>query len=127
MSDSAPQSLIAVIDDDTAFAMSMAALLNSDGFEATLFDSAESFLADETERSYCCLLIDWMLPGMRGTALCRHLAAQAGHPPMILMSGARIDAEVRRNQLAPEVEFMEKPFDPDWLLTEVAQRCRRHA
>lgn len=127
MSDSAPQSLIAVIDDDTAFAMSMVALLNSDGFDARLFDSAESFLADEAKSSYCCLLIDWMLPGMRGTALCRHLSSQANHPPMILMSGARIDTEVRRRELAAEVEFMEKPFDPDWLLTELAQLCRRRA
>lgn len=117
-------SRVAVIDDDVGFSTSMAALLASDGFDVALFDSAESFMHAEAQ-NYCCLLIDWQLPGMSGAVLCRRLADDAGHPPMFLMSGTCFRDAGPPDGLASDVEFLEKPFDPEWLLAELADLCER--
>ncbi|MES1935436.1 response regulator [Salinisphaera hydrothermalis] len=125
MRDTVRQYRVAVIDDDAGFAMSMAALLGSDGFDVRLFDSAESFIAaDETPR-FRCLLVDWLLPGMSGATLCERVAALDRPPALILMSGTQFVDDRLPRQLAPDVEFVQKPFDPEWLLDELATICNR--
>lgn len=125
MLDTAPKPRVAVIDDDAGFAMSMATLLDSGGFDASLFESAESFIAADETPSFRCLLIDWLLPGMSGATLCDRLAAQEHHPAMILMSGTRFTDNRMSERLPADVEFMRKPFDPEWLLAELAAICER--
>ncbi|AWN14783.1 hypothetical protein SALB1_0576 [Salinisphaera sp. LB1] len=125
MLDTVRQCRVAVIDDDAGFAMSMAALLGSDGFDVRLFDSAEAFIdADETSR-FCCLMIDWLLPGMSGATLCQRLAALGPHPALILMSGTQFAVCGRPPNLPPNTEFVQKPFDSEWLLTELWDICGR--
>ncbi len=125
MPDTVRQFRVAVIDDDASFAMSMAALLGSGGFDVRLFDSAESFIdADETAR-FCCIMIDWLLPGMSGATLCQRLAAVGRHPALILMSGTQFADSRMPQKLPPNTEFVQKPFDPEWLLAELSDICGR--
>ncbi|WP_423822473.1 response regulator [Salinisphaera sp. SPP-AMP-43] len=112
--------LIAVVDDDVAVANSIIALLKSDGFHARMFTSAEAFLGDTGNSDYCCLIVDWLLPGMSGAALCRRMIGKA---PIIFMTGAYLESRRVSAVAGGEVEFLSKPFDPEQLLATIARVC----
>ncbi|WP_348761142.1 response regulator [uncultured Salinisphaera sp.] len=106
---------VAIVEDDRGFGLSLAALFESDGVATDFFPSAESFFDRLDWAIYRCVVVDMMLPGMNGMALCEHLSRDRYPPRMILMSGtafaSRLDA--RLDQAA--VRRVEKPFDP-WLM-----------
>lgn len=128
--DFSAQPVVAVIDDDRTVDESAALLLQSDGFGVDVFGSAERFLAvRETDPGrvdrYGCLLVDWILPGMSGLDLCQRLA-RGPHVSMILMSSVTLGPQARQDMRAADIEFLAKPFDPDLLLTELAERLLFH-
>ncbi|HET7312809.1 MAG TPA: response regulator [Salinisphaera sp.] len=116
-----------MVDDDPGFAMSTAALLNSDGFDTRLFDCAESFIAARDTPPFCCIMVDWVLPGMNGPTLCERLAAQESHPPLILMSGTMFNEHDLEQRSPLGIEFLRKPFDPEGLLAQLSSLCGRSA
>jgi FixJ family two-component response regulator len=88
-------------------------------------DSAEAFLATYAPTESGCLILDTCLPGISGLDLLAHLAIQAPHLPVILISGSAepgLRAEAKR---LGAVDFFEKPFDIHALLRRIRQ-CLNH-
>ena len=111
---------LAVIDDDAAVRQSLLWLLGSDTLQVSGFDSAEAFLADGDNRRFNCLIIDLRLSGISGIVLLQSLAAWSYCPPVIMLTGhGDVPHAVAAFKLGV-VDFLEKPFDDQHLLSQVA-------
>ena len=108
-----------VVDDDQAVRESLQFLLESEDLKVESFESAEVFLDAYSIYRIGCLLLDIRMPGMNGLELQKILAEQKFHLPIIIVSGhGDIPVTVRaiRNGAT---DFLEKPFDNDYLLARV--------
>ncbi len=115
----ATKTLITVIDDDESIRRTTTLLLESFGFRAAAFASAESFLRSGQLHDTSCLILDVRMPGMNGLELQSKLAA-AGHGiPVIFITGYDDKDSRGRAMQAGAVAFLDKPFNDEQLLQTV--------
>ncbi|RTM10839.1 MAG: response regulator transcription factor FixJ [Bradyrhizobiaceae bacterium] len=115
-----------VIDDDAAMRDSLQFLLDSTGFEVTLFDNAESFVEALPGLAFGCVLSDVRMPGLDGIELLKWMKAQQSPFPIVIMTGhGDVPLAVEAMKLGA-VDFLEKPFDDD-RLTAMIESAIRHA
>ena len=108
-----------VVDDDQAVRESLQFLLESEDLKVESFESAEVFLDEYSIYRIGCLLLDIRMPGMNGLELQKILAEQKFHLPIIIVSGhGDIPVTVRAIRNGA-IDFLEKPFDDDYLLARV--------
>ena len=99
-----------VVDDDSAAALSVAALVTSLGLKVEVFESAEAFLTAYDSSRKGCLVLDMRLTGMSGLELQETLRAEGADIPIIIISGhADRDLANKAKQLGA-VAFLEKPY-----------------
>jgi len=67
--------LISVVDDDRSVVEAIVSLLESVGYAAAGFLSAQDFLNSPQLRRTACLILDLRMPGIGGLELQRRLAA----------------------------------------------------
>jgi FixJ family two-component response regulator len=118
-----PQStlLVAAVDDDRRVRESVQSVLESAGYEAVTFDSAEAFLDSGVLARVMCVLADVRLPGIDGIELQRRIRSARSALPVIFMT-AHDDDDIRQRALRDgAVAFMVKPFDGGELLEHVAR------
>ena len=119
--------MITIIDDDDALRDALAVLVTAAGWRAVGYANAEEFLASLTGEPAGCALIDIKLPGMDGMELLHRLAEVApGFPSVILTGHGDVPMAVEALK-AGAVDFIEKPFDPDRLLSSLKQALSRDA
>ena len=110
---------ISIVDDDPAVRDALWRLMDSAGLPATMFASAEEFLAAPNRDETTCLILDVRMPGMDGLELQRRLIASNSKVPIIFIS-AHAEAGARERALqAGAVGFFEKPFNSAALLKAV--------
>jgi FixJ family two-component response regulator len=113
------KNLISVVDDDESVRRTTTLLIESYGFRAAAFESAESFLKSSQLRETSCLILDVQMPGMNGLQLQSELAAEGYSIPIIFVT-AHDDKESRgRAMQAGAVAFLGKPFSDEQLLQTV--------
>ena len=118
-----PQSrvIVATVDDDRRVRDSVQSVLESAGYEAVAFESAEMFLVSGALSSVACLIADVRLPGMDGTELQRRIRRERRELPVIFIT-AHDDDDVRQQALQDgAVAFLVKPFDGGDLLGHIAR------
>jgi FixJ family two-component response regulator len=108
---------VAVIEDDDIARSALGRLLRAGGFEAALFDSAESFIGSEHVCTWLCLIVDVHLTGMSGIDLQQRLRAEGSGVPVIVISGNRADTIRERAHLAGCAAFLLKPFSGNIILS----------
>lgn len=112
-----------IVDDDEAVRDSMRLLLESSGFIARDFASADLFLqADSGDMG--CLLLDLHMPGMSGVELLRLVRARGVKRPVIVISGRRDPAQDADVWAAGASALLSKPFDDQQLMELIAQALR---
>ena len=102
--------LISVVDDDRSIVESIVSLLESVGYVAVGFVSAQDFLNSPQLRRTACLILDVRMPGMGGLELQRRLTAENLHIPIIFIT-AHGDQEVCEG-----TALLRKPFSQESLL-----------
>jgi len=113
--------LVATVDDDRRVRESVRNVLESAGYDAITFESAETFLLSGVLSRVTCVIADVRLPGMDGTELQRRIRLERHQLPVILIT-AHDDDDVRRQALRDgAVAFLVKPFDGGDLLERVAR------
>src|SRR6266478_765100 len=109
--------LISVVDDDRSVVEAIVSLLESVGYAAAAFSSAQDFLNSAHLRNTACLILDVRMPGMGGLELQRRLAAENIPTPIIFIT-ANGDLEVSAEALSGgAVACLRKPFNQESLLT----------
>ena len=111
--------LIVIIDDDESICDSLRDLIESAGFVARCFGSAEDFLESGLRRQFACLITDIRMPKMSGLQLQARLKEEECDIPIIFIT-AYGDARMRIQAMREgAVEFLAKPFDHHLLLKTV--------
>ena len=108
------QSLVPIIDDDSAALSSVAVLPTPCDFGVRSYDSGDAFLAAYEATILACLLPDVRLTGMSGLELNSTLKAKGIGVPVILISGSAEDAIKNRG-----VAFLESSVRPGLLLETI--------
>jgi FixJ family two-component response regulator len=116
--------LVSVVDDDESVREALPDLLNTFGFAAEAFSSAEEFLASGALGETRCLILDLALPGMSGLELQRELLRR-DHAPVIVFITGHGDHAIRARALAAgAVDCLFKPFSDVALLDAIQAGLR---
>ncbi len=114
---------IFVVDDDEAVRDSLAALLQTRGFEVRAFESAPKLLAAIDKGTRGCVLTDVRMPEMDGLELQRRLA---GHMlPVVVMSGHGDIPMAVQAMRDGAVDFVEKPYSDETILDAVTRAANQ--
>ncbi len=120
----AARNLISVVDDDESIRRTTTLLIESFGFRAAAFESAEGFLRSGQLHDTSCLIVDVQMPGMNGLQLQSHLAAEGCGVPIIFITAYDNKESRRRAMQAGAVAFLAKPFSDEQLLQTIRSTLR---
>ncbi len=112
-------STVFVVDDDAAICEGLCDLLESVGFNAKRFGSAEEFIAQWQSDTPGCLMLDARLPGMSGVEFQERLTQSGIGIPVIFMTAHGDVPMVRKVMKAGAVEFLTKPFQKEEMLAAI--------
>jgi len=110
---------VLIVDDDKGVRASLAALLRTAVFEVETFGSGPEFLQAWTPERCGCVLIDVRMPGMSGLQLQTQLAEQGITLPVIVITGHADVPMAVAAMRAGAVDFIEKPFKDDTIISSV--------
>jgi len=114
-----PEPTIFVVDDDDAVRDSIIFLLETSNLAVEGYPSAEAYLESYQADRAGCLVLDISMPGMSGLELQETLQARQIRIPIIFITGhGDVPMSVRALK-AGALDFIEKPFDKELLLSRV--------
>jgi DNA-binding response OmpR family regulator len=106
--------LLCLDDDADLRTILRLALALDPGIDADVKGDPASFLATASEESWDAFMVDLLLPGTDGLAVCRSLKAddRTRAVPVLLLTASRTPDMLQRARDAGAVDCLEKPFDP---------------
>jgi FixJ family two-component response regulator len=119
-------SVIAIVDDDKFVCESAKLLVESLGYEAFTFSSAEDFLQSDHRHTASCLITDVQMPGQSGLDLLEHLTRRGIDIPTIVVSAFLDDKNRARALKAGALGCLAKPYREESLIKylDMALGCR---
>ena len=116
---------ILIVEDDEKIAWLEKDYLESNGYETDIIDDGRKVIPVLQEKNYDLVLLDLMLPGLDGYAICRKIRDEIDIP--ILMVTARAEAvDVIRGLGLGADDYITKPFDPSQLVARVRAHLKRY-
>ena len=119
-----PPTDIYLVDDDALFREEVRLLLSREGYSLAEFEAltpAREALADHRP---LVLLLDIQLPDGKGTDLLAELSGGTHAPEIVMVSGAASLQDAADSIKRGATDFLEKPFEPQRLLTVVGNALR---
>ena len=116
--------VVHVIDDDEAVRESLTFLLKTAGLTVHTYENATAFLRDDPKSKSGCIVTDVRMPDISGLDLLRRLRELGVGLPVIVITGHGDVALAVEAMKAGALDFLEKPFDDDALLTSVNAALR---
>ena len=114
-----PNSIVYIVDDDSSVRDAISNLLESVGLRAQTFGSTEEFLAANRTEAPGCLVLDVMLPGMRGLEFQEMLKKNSISIPIIFITAHGDIPMTSKAMKAGAIEFLAKPFPKEDLLAAI--------
>jgi two-component system, LuxR family, response regulator FixJ len=119
--------IVHVVDDEEAVRKSLAFLLTTAGFTVRMHKSAADFLSIAKDLDDCCLVTDLRMPEIDGVELLRRLKSDHRHIPSIVITGHGDVPMAVEAMKAGALDFIEKPFADDVLITAIRLAALRIA
>ena len=121
------QKRILIVDDDQRLRELLMRYLNEQGFDVRATSDAASMELALGEESFDLMVLDLMLPGEDGLAICRRFRGSGNHMPIIMLTarGDEVDRIVGLEMGADD--YLPKPFNPRELLARINAVLRRPA
>ena len=117
MSEPMSEPIIHVVDDDAAMRDSLRVLLESSDFEVRTYASGPELLARGGALEPGCIITDVRMPEMNGLELVERLKTSHVVHPVIVLTGHADVALAVQAMKAGVLEFLEKPFQAEALLS----------
>jgi FixJ family two-component response regulator len=112
--DDAP--IIAIVDDDASIRRSLHRVVQSAGYKAEVFASAQQFLDWLPRNRAACLVLDVHMSEMNGFDLQDRLAV-----PIIFITAHDDAPTLKRIENSGAAGHLQKPFDPETVLSAIRQ------
>lgn len=109
--------LISIVDDDEAICRALQELVQSLGYRAGIYTSADAFLASKRASSSQCIITDVQMPGLSGLDLKRRLNEEGCETPVIMITArmeAHLDVDARK---IGAICLLHKPFEVTELIS----------
>jgi RNA polymerase sigma factor (sigma-70 family) len=124
-SETLPDSIVYVVDDDESIRGALTSLLMSVGIHVRAFESADEFLAAEMPDVPSCLILDVRLRGTSGLTLQQEPFKGTVRFPVIFLTGhGDIEMSVKAMK-AGAFDFMTKPFKDQDLIDTIDAALKR--
>ena len=118
---------IFIIDDDASVRDSLSLMLSLQGHVTATFASAEDFLQVAQPDWRGCVVVDIRMPGMSGLELQQQMRSKLPQLPVIFVTAHGDVGAARQAFLADAVDFIEKPFDAQQIITALEKARARLA
>ncbi len=117
---------VLAVDDETRNLEVLQLALTAPEFVLRVSDDSETALALAHAHRPHVILLDVVMPGLDGLALCRQIKADAelGYVPVVLITGLRSSKDRLRGLDAGADEFISKPFEAVELMARVRALAR---
>lgn len=115
---------VIVIDDDASVRRSLCTMLERAGYEVSLYDCADAFLANPVVPKPSVILLDMRMPGTTGVGLQSQLKTLAQNVPIIFVSGDSRPEEIIAAMKQGAVDFLLKPFTAQAMMDVIQSAMR---
>lgn len=111
--------IVHIVDDDDSVRRSVGFMLKTSGYMVKTYSSGAELLKDARSIDAGCILLDIRMAGMDGLAVQEALRDQGVALPVIIMTGhGDVPLSVRAMK-AGAIDFIEKPFEKDVLISAI--------
>ncbi len=118
---------ILLVDDEAEMTDPLSRLLQREGYSVDVAETGDRGQTLAQTHQYDLLILDWMLPGQSGVAICQTLRAQGDTTPVLVLTAKdTIDDRVEGLDAGAD-DYIVKPFELRELLARVRALLRRPA
>lgn len=118
------EKLIYIADDEIKIQELIAMFLRKEGYEVKIFSDGSSLLKAFNEKKADMLILDIMMPGVDGLALCSEVR-KVSNVPIIIISAKDSESDKIAGLMLGSDDYMTKPFSPVELVLRVKSIFRR--
>lgn len=116
---------ILIIEDETAIAELERDYLELSGYEVTIAEDGLKGKRAALEEDYNLVILDLMLPGNDGFAICKAIR-EAKDIPILMVSAKKDEVDKIRGLGLGADDYMTKPFSPSELVARVKAHLQRY-
>ena len=122
---SSDRRMVHVVDDDASVRRAVCFMLKTSGHQVEAYESGLDLLRNCSHLEQGCILLDIRMPGMDGLAVQQSLQEKGVALPVIIMTGHGDVALAVKAMKVGAVDFIEKPFEKQALLSSLDEGFRR--
>jgi len=116
---------ILIVDDDLRLRQQLERYLNDQGFHARSVDGAAGMDKALTRELYDLIVLDLMMPGEDGLAICRRLRGAGNEVAIIMLTAKGDDVDRIVGLEVGADDYLPKPFNPRELVARIHAVLRR--
>jgi two-component system alkaline phosphatase synthesis response regulator PhoP len=118
---------VLVVEDEPEMQFLLRENLEYEGLSVTVASTGEDALQALVERTYTLVVLDVMLPGMSGFAVCREIRARGLQVPIIMLTARSAESDRIVGLDLGADDYVSKPFGVKELMARVRAQLRRGA
>jgi two-component system copper resistance phosphate regulon response regulator CusR len=119
---------ILIVDDEKSITNFIHDGLSEEGFSVDVANNGKQGLqlAEDNANEYDVILLDWMLPGLSGIEICRHIRLENKTVPIIFLTAKdTVDEAVFALETGAN-DYIRKPFAFEELLARIRVQMRKN-
>jgi two-component system OmpR family response regulator len=116
---------VLVVEDEVRLASAIARGLRAEGFDVDAAHTGPDGLWRARECSYAAIVLDVLLPGLNGYALCRELRLEGNLTPVLMLTAKQGEHDEAEGLDLGADDFLRKPFSFVVLLARLRALIRR--
>ena len=115
---------ILIVEDDDKIAEIEQDYLQANGFATERSSDGRKGLSMALQGDYALILLDIMLPGLDGFAICQELRRKK-ETPVLMVTARQEEVDILKGLGAGADDYIMKPFNPNELVARVKSHIRR--
>ena len=116
---------VLVVEDEPRLAEAIARGLRAEGFEVDVANTGPDGLWRALEGVYSAIVLDILLPGLNGYAVCRQVRAEGNRTPILMLTAKQGEHDEAEGLELGADDFLRKPFSFVVLVARLRALIRR--
>jgi DNA-binding response OmpR family regulator len=117
---------ILIAEDQADIARFLDKGLSEEGYNCLKVNNGEQALKILKKQHVDLILLDWMMPGLKGIEVCRQLREGGNKTPVIFLTAKDTVEDTIEGLKSGANDYIKKPFDFDELLARIETHLRLH-